>query len=176
MQYTRHHLDNPAQPRLPLPALGLPLAEPAQRISLTKGYDGLDKERLRSLIEAGFGHALAPAYFDSKADSVIIGGDYEGVAIIKTLCGLPYLDKFVVHPESQGKGLGGEIWKTIKALNPSLLWRASQSNPCNCWYERNSDGSERRGEWVVYWYNVEPVKAAEAAIAAAGLPKTIIRD
>lgn len=164
----------------PNAAFGVPLAEPKAGmprigVSVMDGYGGLDKSRLKGLIERGFGKTLVEGYFASEPRMVILGGDYEGVAIIRSLEGIPYLDKFAVLPESQGRGIGGRIWKTIKELNPSLLWRAAEANPCNCWYERNSDGSERHGEWIVYWYNLSPGAASEAAAIAAGLPKTIIK-
>lgn len=157
----------------------LPLSEsrmhPSGRLRLAGGYDGLEVHRLRGLIEESFGAPLAAGYFDMPAGSVIYEKDYLGAAIIKSVCGLAYLDKFAVAPEAQGKGLGGELWKEITGQNPSLMWRASPANPCNGWYGRNSDGSLEHGGWVVYWYNVGPMAAAEAAVMAARLPKTIMR-
>ncbi len=146
-------------------------------IIVASGYAGLDTERLRRLIEAGFGRKLVEGYFESPATSVILEEGYQGAAIIKDVYGVPcpYLDKFAVAPHMQGMGLGRALWESIKEHNPSLLWRAAAGNPCNRWYERNSDGSERHGEWIVYWYNMGPQTAKEAALAAAALPRTIIR-
>ncbi len=170
-----------APPPVPLRASLGPLAEgPLGRkggIVVAQGYGGLDIPRLHGLIEAGFGKKLVDGYFDSPARSVVLQEDYLGAAIIKDLpiIPCPYLDKFAVAPHMQGNGLGKALWQSIKAHNASLLWRAAATNPANGWYERNSDGSARSGEWIVYWYNVDPAAAIEAAAAAAQLPKTIIK-
>jgi bifunctional N-acetylglutamate synthase/kinase len=162
---------------LPIPAkagFGMPLQEPGHRLLVEDGFAGLDQARLRTLIERSFGRKLAETYFDSPAGKIILEAGYLGAAVIKDIHGVPYLDKFVVDPDAQGNGLGRAIWKLIKTHNESLLWRASSSNHCNCWYERNSDGSQKIGQWNVYWYNLDHETAGTLAPLAAALPKTIL--
>ncbi len=169
-----------ARPSSPPPAFRAPtLSEGLMGrkggIIVSGGYEGLDIGRLQGLIEAGFRGKLVEGYFESPARGVVLQGDYLGAAIIKDLGGTNYLDKFVVVPEAQGKGLGNALWDVMKEHYPSILWRAVPANPCNPWYERKSDGSVRIGEWKVFWCDLDHSAAMEAAAVAARLPKTIFR-
>ncbi|MFN7991805.1 MAG: hypothetical protein U0R44_06650 [Candidatus Micrarchaeia archaeon] len=178
-QLTAHPASPPSPPFQPKGAFGPPLLDNPHRacigLKVYPGYEGLDRAQLRKLIEQSFGRKLSSDYFDNPAEKVILAEGAFGAAILKSIAGVPYLDKFVVSPQAQGNGLGRAIWQSIKSYHPTLIWRASPANPCNCWYERNSEGSMETGGWKIYWYGLEPSKAALIAQDVAALPKTIIR-
>ena len=155
----------------PKGGFGLPLEEPY----IIAARAGLDVGRAKDLLERSFGKPLAEGYFDMPFEMAILERDYNGIAIIKRLDHEPYLDKFAVVPEAQGMGLARDLWKRIKNLCDSLVWRASPANPFNDWYSRNSDGSAEIGVWTVFWYGIEDRRAHELAEKAAGLPLTIIK-
>jgi acetylglutamate synthase len=151
-----------------------PLCEGVMRshLKLHAGFGGLDVARLKGLLEASFGKELAPHYFSRPAEMVILEEGYLGLAIMKRVAGVPYLDKFAVSPEARGLGLGREIWDRMKGEYDSVIWRAASGNPVNCWYSKNSDGSERSGKWTVFWSGVEEGKAREMVTLIASIPET----
>lgn len=137
------------------------------------GFCGLDKARVKGLLESSFGKTLAAGYFDKPAGMVYLAGDYQGIAVIKTLGRFDYLDKLAVAPQARGEGLGRELWENIKKDFPSLIWRAAPDNPANAWYLRNSDGAARSGKWMVYWYGIEPNAVNAIIPLVAALPPTL---
>lgn len=137
------------------------------------GFDALDRARIKTLLETSFGKSLSAGYLDMPAGRVYLAGDYLGIAVIKTLWGFVYLDKLAVAPVARGNGVGRELWENIKKDFPSLVWRAAPDNPANAWYLRNSDGAARSGEWMVYWYGIEPNSMDAIIPLAAALPPTL---
>lgn len=138
------------------------------------GYAGVDTGRVKALLERSFGKILIAGYFELPAHKVLICGDYSGVAIIKKLAGIDYLDKLAVEPSAQGAGVGGRLWESIRGECGSLIWRASAENPANGWYLRSSDGAARAGKWIVYWYGMDAGTASGLVPLAASLPSTMI--
>lgn len=130
---------------------GLPLHEGP--IVMSKGFDGIDTTKIRRILEESFGKALVQSYFDEHPQLVLMKG--QGIAIVKSIEDTPYLDKFSVSPQSQGNGIGREIWKHLRSLFSQLIWRASVENPLNPWYVAQSDGFQGQGKWIVFWYGAD---------------------
>lgn len=179
----------PMRTRTSLPMLvgrgwaGIPLSEglagtgqaaPALALTSHRGFACLDTERIRGLLEGSFHKAVAPGYFDLQATQVIVAGDYAGIAIIKSIAGVPYLDKLAVAPEGQGKGLGQALWERIREDNPGIMWRAAAKNPANKWYTRLSDGAVNTGEWMVFWAGMDAEAAKPLIPVVASLPRTML--
>jgi GNAT superfamily N-acetyltransferase len=143
---------------------------------LLHGFEGLDLARAKALIEASFGRELVEWYFTMQASParVLVMPDYTGIAIIKGLGGADYLDKIAVAPEKKGNGVGKALWGAIRSECPSLIWRATLSNPANAWYGRNSEGMVQSGEWKVFWYGMDAARAFDIIPLVASMPKTII--
>ncbi len=147
-------------------------------LGIRSSFDGLDKDRISALLVSSFGKRLvdAEAYFAAEnVIGIIIEKDYRGIAIVKNLDGVNYLDKLAVVKELQGNGLGGEIWQALKERYPSLIWRASNENPINPWYMAKSDGHTNHGEWIVYWYGMSDHAAIGMVEKIGDLPKTLIK-
>jgi len=134
---------------------GAPLAECSSKapanLVVTKGWEGLDLREVRTLLQSSFGKTLSPGYFEDPAETVIVHQDYTGIAVIKRIGGVAYLDKYAVAPEERGNGLGKEIWGKMTDMYPSVMWRAHKQNPVNRWYETHSDGSRETEKWIVFW-------------------------
>jgi len=161
--------------------LGAPIIEPAMHaapdkpeLMVRKGYEGLDTAAIKGLLERSFCKSVAGGFFDLPVSRVIIAGDYSGIAIIKSVGGVPYLDKLAVAPDGQGKGLGQALWERIREDFPEIIWRASAKNPANGWYLRISDGAINTGEWIVYWCGMDADSAKAIVPAVASMPKTMI--
>jgi acetylglutamate synthase len=159
---------------MPIMEPAMDIAPKAAGITAHRGYEGLDTGKIKSLLERSFCKIVAPGFFDIAPKQVIIADDFSGIAIIKSVAGVPYLDKLAVSPEGQGKGLGQALWERIMKDNPELVWRASATNPANGWYLRLSDGAINTGEWIVFWYGMDAQAAKEIVPAVASMPKTMI--
>lgn len=113
----------------------------------------VDKDRLVHLLEDLFGKTLMTedylARINEKVATLVIVGDYDGLAIITWETGpnhdrpVAYLDKFAIAKRNQGlPGLADIIFKTIVQAHPDeLLWRLRQDNPVNKWYFERCCGS-----------------------------------
>lgn len=128
-----------------------------------------DKQTVSDIIKASFGKALAPDYFESKIEAVIIDKEKRGVAIVKATEDGFYLDKFAVKKEYQSNGVGKNIWNELVQKFPQICWRAKLDNPINGWYQKKSDGFEQAGEWMVFWIGKKP-----DIERIAKMPKTLI--
>lgn len=134
-------------------------------IRVQVGTDGLDTQRIVTLLEQSFGRTLKPGYIESLSNAKIyIGGDYAAIAIIKEHpCGW-YLDKLGLSERAQGIGLGASLWNRVRRDHPSLYWRSRATNDANKWYLSRADGMHRAGEWVVFWYGIDDRAQTQACI------------
>ncbi|KAJ3395634.1 Amino-acid acetyltransferase, mitochondrial [Chytriomyces hyalinus] len=127
--------------------------------------DSLDISRLESLLDASFGKKLDAATYFSRirncVSTIILAGDYDGAVIVtaekytSTHHPVYYLDKFAVHPQSQGLGAADILWKRMADLYPNLCWRSRTKNPVNKWYFERSDGNLKFGDdqyWMMFFY------------------------
>jgi acetylglutamate kinase len=128
------------------------LVRMGERVGRFASFDDVDRPRLRALLEACFGKRLDAAYFTKKKPHAIYLADsYRATAIVTLEGGIPYLDKFAVTTEAQGEGIGGSLWKRLRAEHPKLFWRARPDNPVNAWYAEGADGLYKSPRWWVFW-------------------------
>jgi acetylglutamate kinase len=137
---------------------------------------GIDRARLRELLEACFGRKLDEDYFDKKTFyRVYLSEAYTATAIITQGHGLPpYLDKFAVTTQAQGAGVGGSLWQRMKLENKKLFWRSRADNEINPWYFQQAEGCHKSGRWTVFWYGLDGFDEIRACIDhALALPATL---
>jgi acetylglutamate kinase len=152
------------------------LVRRGERVQRFETLAGIDRIRLRALLEACFGRQLDEAYFDKKAFyRIYLSEAYTATAIITHAGGLPpYLDKFAVTTQAQGAGVGGSLWQRMKSENKKLFWRSRAENEINPWYFQQADGSHKSGPWTVFWYGLSGFDEARACIDhALALPATL---
>lgn len=121
--------------------------------------------QLKGLIEDSFKRRIDfDHYLDrlrSQVAALIVVGNYDGAAIVtweKSPSGyrVPYLDKFSVHPKSQGAQGVADIMliQMVRRLfRHEVIWRSRASNPVNKWYFERARGYLRipDSEWIVFW-------------------------
>jgi len=139
-----------------------------------QGFNGLNKSKLKGLLENAFGKKLLENYFEEEAKEVLCQKDYEGVAIIKEVNGLPYLDKFAVAKHCQGTGLGKSLWEELGKKYGKLVWRALACNGANSFYANQCDGFVKKGKWKVYWKGLCKKEIMPSVEAAAEKQATMI--
>lgn len=146
-----------------------------ERVIRHETLAGIDRERLRDLLEACFGRALDPGYFDKKAFyRIYLADSYRATAILTRDAEIPYLDKFAVTAQAQGAGVGGSLWARMKGENPKLYWRSRNENEINPWYFQQSTGSYRDAKWTVFWYGLSGFDEIKACVEhALALPATL---
>jgi hypothetical protein len=120
------------------------------------GYQSLDVERLKTLLESSFGKLLSANFLDEPPLAVYLDAEYRGAAVITPGPAAPYLSKFAVLPEAQGEGIGNDLWQAMQRDFPALYWRTRADNPIGAWYTSVCDGMVRRKTWHVFWRGVEP--------------------
>jgi bifunctional N-acetylglutamate synthase/kinase len=152
------------------------LVRRGERVLRHETLDGIDRVRLRELLEACFARRLDDDYFDKKAFyRIYLSEAYTATAIIIQGHDLPpYLDKFAVTNQAQGAGVGGSLWQRMKAENKKLFWRSRADNEINPWYFQQAQGSYRAGRWTVFWYGLSSFDEIRACIDhALALPATL---
>lgn len=123
----------------------------ANELNVYNGYKLLDKEKIKSLIESGFGLKLKSKFSFSPQDKIVVDKDYKAIAILKRFQGMLYLDKFVVKKRHQAEGWGNSLWREILKQNAKIFWRTRSSNPLKNWYFKKAEGHQIVNEWFVYW-------------------------
>lgn len=128
--------------------------------------DGIDRERLRALVESAFGRPMREGVLDRRWERVFLETQYRGAALLeRTEVGI-YLSKFVVERTAQGEGIGGDVWSVLVREYPSFYWRARPDNPIVPWYVRHCSGMTRTGDWQVFWRDI-PIADLPRAIEDA---------
>ncbi len=118
-------------------------------------WSQIDSERLKHLIESGFGRRLTADYFrKTRLHRAYISANYRAALIITMEDGIPHLDKFAVAEDAQGEGLGRAAWLRMKADTPQLFWRSRPENPVNEFYGEECDGCLKGERWTVFWYGL----------------------
>ncbi len=142
------------------------LVRRGERVDVHEGWHGVDRERLRALIEASFGRTLVPDYFErTQPSKVYLSENYRAALILTNEEGLAYLDKFAVADDAQGEGLGRAAWQVMRAENPRLFWRSRRHNPINAFYDAECDGSLKEDHWKTYWYGIDDFVQVERCVA-----------
>lgn len=137
-------------------------------------YATVDVPRLKALIEASFGKALAPDYFERPILAVYLDEQYRGAAIFHPGDAAAYLSKFSVEPQAQGEGVGFDLWQAFSRDFPRFFWRTRHDNPVLPWYFGVADGMVRRPLWHVLWRGLEPEKIVSAIAEAEAKPPDFV--
>ena len=132
------------------------LVRRGEKVLAVEGWGDLDLERLRELIESGFGRKLAPSYFEATTPwRVFVSEHYRAALVLTHEQGIPHLDKFAVSEDAQGEGLGRAAWQVMRDATPRLFWRSRCENTVNDFYFDQSDGCFKGPKWNVFWYGLE---------------------
>jgi acetylglutamate kinase len=131
------------------------LVRRGEKVFRFENWEGVDLERMRSLIESSFGRKVVDDYFDRTTPyRVYVSENYRVAMILTQENGLVYLDKFAVLDDAQGEGLGRAVWLVMRDENPSLFWRSRHGNQINHFYYAESDGCYKQERWKVFWYGL----------------------
>lgn len=139
-------------------------------------FSELDIDKLRDVIESGFGRELVSGYFEKTDPKYVIvyseGDRYYGAAIvIEKEEGMDYIDKLVVRSDFKRKGIGKKIWSEIE--KEKIFWRASLYNSINFWYMKNSEGHIKKGNWYVFWIGLDTDEISKAVDYAIDKDETL---
>lgn len=125
----------------------------------------IDVERLKQLIESGFGRKLTADYLQkTKLHRAYISANYRAALIITLENGIAHLDKFATAEDAQGEGLGRAAWLRMKADTPQLFWRSRPENPVNEFYSEECDGCVKGTRWSVFWYGLESFEQIQQCV------------
>jgi len=139
-----------------------------ERVLSYEGFNDIDTQRLRGLLESCFGRKLDEDYFETRhCHRLYVTEQYRATAVITREGGLPYLDKFAVTTKAQGEGLGGSVWSRVRRDHGKLFWRAQSNNEVNGWYFQQADGTHRSDGWTVFWYGMRDFEEIERCVAIA---------
>jgi acetylglutamate kinase len=142
------------------------LVRRGERVLQVSEWNGLDRERLRGLIESAFGRRLAPDYFErTRLHRAYVSENYRAAVILTSEDAGIYLDKFAVLDEAQGEGLGRAVWQVMREQNPRLFWRSRHGNSVNPFYYSESDGCYKQEKWKVFWYGMDGFGEIERCVA-----------
>ncbi|RDS85131.1 acetylglutamate kinase [Dyella monticola] len=132
------------------------LVRRGEKVFRFESWDGVDQDRMRTLIESSFGRKLVGDYFTrTKPYRIYVSENYRAAMILTHQDGLIYLDKFAVLDDAQGEGLGRAVWLVMREENPRLFWRSRHGNPINPFYYAESDGCYKQERWKVFWYGLD---------------------
>lgn len=128
------------------------LVRRGETITRHQDWDGINHARLGDLIEEAFGRQLKDGALQSgDLRSVYVSGDYRAAAVIKSVSGMPFLDKFVVARDARGEGATHALWRAMTRDYPTLFWRSRGTNRFNPFYYAHADGAVRAHPWTVFW-------------------------
>lgn len=139
-------------------------------ITRHEGYEGVDTQRLRTLIASSFGRAPTDAFFERPVLRVYIEEAYRGCAIVTDSPFGPYLTKFATDREARGEGIARDLWDAMQADSTAVFWRARSSNPINEWYTKLADGLVKTPEWWVFWKGIAMERVPDAVAFALSQP------
>jgi acetylglutamate kinase len=113
-------------------------------------------EDLAKLAKRAFGKGLPTGYAERNFKQIYYTTDRLACGVITTLSdGTPYLDKLVVSPQVQGRGVGESLWYKVTGDFPVILWRSHVTNRYATWYHRHADIMKRHGEWILFGRGVD---------------------
>jgi hypothetical protein len=142
------------------------LIRKGSRIETRRGWDGVDRVRLRALFASAFGRTLSEDFFVRPVLRTFVEESYRGAAVIEETPVAPYLTKFAVERQAQGEGIGGEIWSLVTRDYPAFFWRSRPENVITAWYAKQCDGLARFPGWHVFWRGL-PIETIDPAIRTA---------
>jgi acetylglutamate kinase len=152
------------------------LVRRGERVLKFESWQGVDLERMRSLVESSFGRSVVADYFErTKPYRIYVSENYRAAMILTNEDGYAYLDKFAVLDDAQGEGLGRAVWQVMRDENPRLFWRSRHGNAINHFYYAESDGCYKQERWKVFWYGMPDFADIERCVAHCAVrPATLV--
>jgi hypothetical protein len=150
------------------------LVKTGARIDRYPGYDNLDIERLRKLLETTFDRPLNGDFTRMLPLHIYLEQGYRGVAITQPGLGATFLTKFAVNREAQGEGMGRDLWEAMLRDSDALYWRSRPENPIAGWYMLQCEGMQRAENWNVYWRGIPTARIGEIVEDAIGRPTDFV--
>ena len=131
------------------------LVRKGEQISKVTDKDVVDGDRLVALIEDAFSQHLVPDWWEEiELVAAYISESYRAAAVVTELDEFTYLDKFAIDESARGEGLARTVWDHMVRDFSDLVWRSRADNPFNAFYEKESDGQVKTGDWTVFWKGV----------------------
>jgi bifunctional N-acetylglutamate synthase/kinase len=153
------------------------LVRRGEKVFRFESWDGIDRERMRVLIESSFGRKVVDDYFErTKPYRVYVSENYRAAMILTHEDGLIYLDKFAVLDDAQGEGLGRAVWLVMREENPRLFWRSRHGNLINHFYYAESDGCYKQERWKVFWYGMDEFETIARCVAHCAVRQPTLVD
>jgi GNAT superfamily N-acetyltransferase len=152
------------------------LIRKGSRIERHDGLAGVDRPRLRTLIESAFGRRLREGLLDPggrldrETERLYLEEGYLGAALVTQTPVGAYLTKFAVERQAQGEGIGTDLWSHLVRDYPSFFWRARPTNPIAPWYVKQCEGLIRLPEWHVFWRGLPAERVPSAVDSALAAP------
>lgn len=152
------------------------LVRRGERVLKFDSWQGVDLERMRSLVESSFGRSVVADYFERTTPyRIYVSENYRAAMILTNEDGYTYLDKFAVLDDAQGEGLGRAVWQVMRDENPRLFWRSRHGNAINHFYYAESDGCYKQERWKVFWYGMSDFADIERCVAHCAVrPATLV--
>ena len=152
------------------------LVRRGERVLKFESWQGVDLERMRSLVESSFGRSVVADYFErTRPYRIYVSENYRAAMILTNEDGYAYLDKFAVLDDAQGEGLGRAVWQVMRDENPRLFWRSRHGNAINHFYYAESDGCYKQERWKVFWYGMHDFGDIERCVAHCAVrPATLV--
>jgi bifunctional N-acetylglutamate synthase/kinase len=142
---------------------------------LQSRIEGIDKNRLKKLLESSFGKKLNDNYLGNSKDLLFfVEENYRGCAVVKRFNGISYIDKLAVLPEAQGEGIAKDIIISTMNYCHKIFWRANPENHINEWYFKLCSGVQKESKWHIYWSNLSLPEIREAINYALEKPADFI--
>jgi bifunctional N-acetylglutamate synthase/kinase len=153
------------------------LVRRGEKVFRFESWEGVDLERMRTLIESSFGRKVVEDYFArTKPYRIYVSENYRAAMILTEEDGLIYLDKFAVLDDAQGEGLGRAVWLVMREENPSLFWRSRHGNQINHFYYAESDGCYKQERWKVFWYGLSDFETIARCVEHCAVRQPTLMD
>ena len=78
--------------------------------------------------------------------------------------------------EAQGEGIGGSLWRRLRADTPKLFWRSRAQNPVNTWYAQQADGLVKAKDFWIFWCGMDDFDEIRACVERARAMKATLKD
>jgi len=147
-----------------------------EKILEYQSYSRINRAKLKKLLEKGFDKTLKDNYFEKPISYIFLDKRYRGVAVVRSINRLFYLDKFCVTKEAQGEGIASDLWHHVTSRCKNLFWRAKPTNPICSWYFEKSQGVFKFDEWFFFWINLTEEEIKEATAYALDLEESFLTD
>ena len=136
-----------------------------EKVLRVTSWDQIDRARMRTLIESGFGRRLSADYFDkTKLLRAYVSENYRAAIVLLDGGRHVYLDKFAVLDDAQGEGLGRAVWQVMREETPQLFWRSRHGNIINHFYYAESEGCYKLPSFKAFWYGISDFSEIEACV------------